>query len=51
MIHAVVPVSRRFLLRTTTVVFFDDFTSGSIDPSKWKHAVTAFGGGVREKSL
>ena len=46
-INAVVPVSRRFLLRTTTVVFFDDFTSGSIDLSKWKHAVTAFGGGVR----
>ena len=50
-INAVVPVSRRFLERATTVVFFDDFTSGSIDPSKWKHSVTAFGGGVRGKLL
>ena len=46
-----VPVSRRFLETATTVVFFDDFTSGSIDPSRWKHAVTTFGGGVRGKSL
>ena len=50
-INAVVPVSRRFLERATTVVFFDDFTSGSIDLSKWKHSVTAFGGGVRGKLL
>ena len=44
-------MSRRFLETATTVVFFDDFTSGSIDPSRWKHAVTTFGGGVRGKSL
>ena len=44
---SVVPVSRRYLERRATVVLFDDFTSGSIDSTKWSKAVTGFGGGVR----
>ncbi|KAK7505726.1 hypothetical protein BaRGS_00002997, partial [Batillaria attramentaria] len=34
------PVSRRHLERRATTVFFDDFSSGHIDPQKWKHSIT-----------
>ncbi|PVD20571.1 hypothetical protein C0Q70_18727 [Pomacea canaliculata] len=39
------PPSQRFLQRRATVVFFDDFSSGKVDPSKWQHAITGDGGG------
>ncbi|KAK7505728.1 hypothetical protein BaRGS_00002999 [Batillaria attramentaria] len=48
---AVAPVSRRHLERRLTTVFFDDFTSGHIDPSKWKHAIEGDRGGNEEFQL
>ncbi|KAK7102133.1 beta-1,3-glucan-binding protein-like [Littorina saxatilis] len=37
------PGSEHYLRRRGTTVFYDDFSSGHIDPKKWTHDITAVG--------